>query len=223
MKKVFLTGASGDIGKAIKNVFEKNEYIVTAPKRNQLNLENILSVKEYFSTADLEFDILIHCAGFNNPKVLEELTFEDIDKTAMINYISFFEIVKSISPYMISKKKGYILAISSLYSNISRSGRLAYTASKHALNGVIKTLACELGGNNILVNSLSPGFVVTKMTSKNNSKDAIDLLVKRIPLQRLALPQDIADVAFYLCSKNTYITGQNIIVDGGFMISGEVN
>jgi 3-oxoacyl-[acyl-carrier protein] reductase len=223
MKKVFLTGASGDIGQAINNVFEKNGCIVIAPRRQQLNLEDIASVRKYFKTADTKFDIIVHCAGFNNPKKINELTFEDIEKTAKINYMSFFELVKKMSPYMIRKKAGHILVISSLYSTISKSGRLAYTASKHALNGMVKTLACELGHNNILVNCLSPGFVDTRMTAKNNSKDAINLLVKKIPLQRLALPKDIANVAFYLCSQNTYITGQNIIVDGGFIVSGGVN
>jgi 3-oxoacyl-[acyl-carrier protein] reductase len=223
MKKVFLTGAGGDIGKAIKDIFEKNTYTVVAPRRDQLDLEDTVSIKKYFSAIDSEFDVIIHCAGFNEPKRINDLTFDDVEKTAKINYMSFFELVKIISPCMIKKKKGHILAISSLYSAISRAGRLAYTASKHALNGVVKTLACELGGSNILINSLSPGFVDTKMTANNNSKDTIDLLVKKIPLQRLALPQEIASVAFYLCSQNTYITGQNIIVDGGFIVCVGVN
>lgn len=122
---------------------------------------------------------------------------------------------------MKEKRQGHILAISSLYGTISRRGRLAYAASKHALNGIVKTLACELGEYNILVNSLSPGFVDTVMTRKNNSKEQIDAITGKIPLGRLADVNDIANIAYFLCSsENSYITGQNIIADGGFMAEG---
>ena len=98
---------------------------------------------------------------------------------------------------------------------------MAYVCSKHALEGVIKTYACEYGRNNILFNCISPGFVDTKMTRKNNSEEKIKKIIERIPLNRLAESIDIAYTAYYLCSdKNTYITGQNIIVDGGFMAEG---
>ncbi|MBS4760017.1 MAG: SDR family oxidoreductase [Clostridium sp.] len=224
MKKVFLTGANGDIGSAIKDIFELNGFSVSAPTRQELNLENLDEVKAYFENHDCDFDVVIHCAGFNNPKMLEDLTFYDIEKTAKINYMSFFEIVKAIAPNMKSNESGHILGISSLYGSISRGGRLAYTASKHALNGVVKTLACELGEYNILVNTLSPGFVDTKMTRKNNSDEKIALMEKKIPMKRLAMPVDIANVAYFLCSDmNTYITGQDIIVDGGFMAEGGQN
>jgi 3-oxoacyl-[acyl-carrier protein] reductase len=224
MKTLFLTGAGGDIGAAIKTIFENNAYSVTAPNRKELDLQDIASIKSYFSTSKIEADVIIHCAGVNDPKPIGELAYEDIEKTAKINYISFFEIVKELAPYMQTRKKGHILAVSSIYSEISRNGRLAYAASKHALNGVVKTLACELGKYNVLVNAISPGFVDTKMTSKNNSPEKIASLAKNIPLQRLALPQEIATAAFYLCSENnSYISGQNIIVDGGFIAQGGQN
>lgn len=221
MKNVFLTGASGDIGAAIKSIFEKNGYAVTAPSRQELNLEDINHIRDYFKDKSLHFDVIIHCAGFNDPKKTDTLTFEEVEKTAKINYMSFFEIVKILSPYMKETKKGHILAISSIYGISGRSGRLAYATSKHALNGAVKTFACEFGEYNILVNALSPGYVNTKMTSKNNSQETIALLVSKIPLNRLAEPEDIANTAFYLCSENnTYISGQNIIVDGGFVAGG---
>ncbi len=129
--------------------------------------------------------------------------------------------MKFLLPYMCKNKYGRVLAISSLYGSVARSGRLAYVSSKHALEGVIKTYACEFGKKNILFNCLSPGFVNTKMTRKNNSKVTIKKIISRIPLNRLARTIDIAQTAYYLCSdKNTYITGQNIIVDGGFMAEG---
>jgi len=221
MKKVFLTGGNGDIGSSIKEIFIKNGFNVTAPTSKELNLENLDEIRKYFKDKDIDFDIIVHCAGFNNPKNIENLSVEDIEKTAKINYISFFELVKELSPAMKGKMTGKIVAISSLYGTITRSGRLAYTTSKHALNGCVKTLACELGKYNILVNSVSPGFVDTKMTRKNNSQEKIDLLCKKIPVKRLAKPEDIANTVYFLCSEqNTYITGQDIIVDGGFMAEG---
>ena len=221
MKKLFVTGGRGDIGSAIKDIFIKNNYEVIAPTSKELDLENIQEIEQYFQKINKTFDAFIHCAGFNIPKSIEELTIEDIEKTAKINYLSFFQIAKILSNSMKEKKSGKIVAITSLYSTISRSGRLAYTSSKHALSGCVKTLCCELAKYNILVNSVSPGFVDTKMTRKNNSKEKIELLTKKIPMKRLALPLDIAKTVYYLASDdNTYINGQDIIVDGGFITEG---
>lgn len=224
MKKIFLTGANGDIGKAIKEIFINNNFEVIAPLRQDLDLEALETIQKFFQKNSVNADVIIHCAGFNSPKILEDLNYEDIEKTAKINYMSFVEIVKYLTPYMKNNKKGHILAISSLYGTIARSGRLPYVASKHALNGAVKTLACELGEDNILVNSLSPGFVETQMTRRNNSLEKIELLRKKIPLKRLATANDIAKTAFYLCSEmNSYISGQDIIVDGGFLAEGGQN
>ena len=86
---------------------------------------------------------------------------------------------------------------------------------------MIKTLALELAPQGIKVNALSPGFVATRMTYQNNSTETIDKIKSRIPLGELAKPEEIANVALFLCSKsNTYITGQTIIVDGGYTIGG---
>lgn len=223
MSNVFITGANGDIGRAIKDKFISNGYNVTAPTRQELNLENIGAIAEYFKNNN-KFDIIIHCAGYNNPKKIEEISYDDILRTANINYISFVEIIKSICPYMKQQKNGRILGISSLYGTISRAERLPYATSKHALNGTVRTLACEFGKYNILVNALSPGFVNTQMTRKNNSVEKIEQIANKIPLKRLANVEEIANVAYFLSSnENTYITGQNLIVDGGFMVEGGQN
>ena len=197
MKKIFITGANGNIGEAIKKKFLENNFYVVAPTRQELNLEDIDSISNFFKKNDKDYYAVIHSAGFNNPKLLNEITIEDIEKTTKINYYSFIEIVKAISETMQKKKEGRILAISSLYGTISRCGRLAYTTSKHALNGAMKTFACELGEYNILVNSLSPGFVDTQMTRKNNSSEKIEQLKQKIPLKRLATVDDIANTAYY--------------------------
>jgi len=117
-----------------------------------------------------------------------------------------------------------VLVISSLYGFLARSGRLPYVISKHGLNGAVKTLAIELAPYGVLVNSLSPGYIGTKMTYQNNSEETIAKLVLGIPLGRLGSAEDIAEVAEFLCSKkNKYINGQDIVVDGGFSIGGFQN
>ena len=221
MKKLFLTGGRGDIGSAIKKVFEDSNYQVIAPSSDELNLEKTFEIKDYFKDKDCDFSVFVHCAGINTPKKLSELSLENIEKTIRINYLSFYELVKILSPKMIEKKQGKIVAISSVYGLVARVGRLAYTSSKHALNGCVKNLACELAKDNILVNCVSPGFVNTKMTAKNNSAEKIQQMIEKIPMNRLASVEEIANVVYFLCSeKNSYITGQNIIADGGFMASG---
>ncbi len=221
MPTVFLTGGRGDIGGAIYKKFTQSGYDVIAPTSTELNLADSNAIKEFFLNDTRKYDVLVHCAGVNNPKPFLELAEPDMLHTASVNSLSFFHLVQQIAPMMIDKNEGHILAISSLYGSIARKGRLPYVASKHALNGSVKTLACELAESNILVNALSPGFVNTAMTRKNNSCSRIHDIEKKIPAKRMAKPEEIANVAYFLCSKeNTYITGQDIIVDGGFMAAG---
>lgn len=224
MKTVFLLGSNGDIGKAIYNKFINNGYEIIAPSSSELNLEDRESIEKYFTGKSFNINILIQCAGWNNPKSIENLTYDDIDKTFSINTTGFYRIIQHLLPCFKEKNDGYILAISSLYGSFAREKRLPYVMSKHALEGLVKTVAIELGQYNIKVNSLSPGFVDTKMTRKNNSPEKIRQFEEKIPLNRLAQPSDIANVAYFLCSnENNYINGQNIIVDGGYSIGGFQN
>lgn len=223
MKTVFILGGAGDIGRAIVDKFAGKGYAVISPSRNELNLESRQSIEEYFKYKKLKqkIDVLIYCAGFNTPKLFKELTYADLDRSNAINVTGLFGILQKILPDMAKVKNGYVLAVSSLYGSFSREGRLAYVMSKHALNGLIKTAALEFGRYNIKINAVSPGFVNTKMTRKNNSSATIKLIKERIPLGHLAMPVEIANIAFFLCSpENTYITGQDIIVDGGYSVGG---
>lgn len=219
MKKVFITGGNGDIGSSIVKIFKNNGYEVISPSSKELDLRDSKLINEYFNYNN-DFDIFIHCAGINNPSLIEYLDFNNIKETMQVNTFSFYEILKKIIPYQ-KNNGGYILAISSLYGQISRAGRTAYTMSKHALIGLIKTASIELGQYNIKVNAISPGFVDTSLTRKNNDDEKIKIMQENIPLNRLANPIDIANAAYFLCSeKNTYITGQDITVDGGFICGG---
>lgn len=222
--RAFITGANGAIGAAIKQEFLAKGYEVTAPGSKELDLSEMENIAQYFSIVKPEFDVIIHCAGYNNPLPIEEISIEEFQKTQNINLNAFIEITKACLPYLKKQKSGYILGIASLYAAISRENRLSYSVSKHGMLGFMRTLALELGEFNILCNTLSPGFVDTPMSRKNNSPEKLQKLANKVPLKRLAQPENIAKTAYYLCSKeNQYLTGQDITVDGGFMAGGFQN
>lgn len=221
MKKLFLLGGGGEIGSAIKEKFQSCGYEVVAPRSSELDLGNLPAVENYMSTFTGPVDALIYCAGHNDPAELGRLSLQEMERTWHINTLSFAWIVSKLRPVFEQQKQGHILGISSLYGTVSREGRAAYAMSKHAMNGLIQTMALELGPHGVLCNTLSPGFVLTKMTVKNNTPQTLAAFERKIPLGRLASTADIAKVAFFLCSdQNNYLTGQDIVVDGGFMAGG---
>lgn len=220
-KTLFLTGVTGEIGQALYEKFAEKGYQIIAPTRSEMDLEKSEHIERFLDSIKQPVDVFIHCAGFNEPKTIAHIAREDIEKTMQINALSFYD----MSHYLVKNKKmsanGHILGVSSIYGFLARPGRFSYSVSKHCLNGMIKTLALELGSVNIKVNTIAPGFVDTKMTSKNNSPEKIAILKQKIPLARLASTIDIANVAYFLCSpENQYLTGQEIIVDGGYSIGG---
>jgi 3-oxoacyl-[acyl-carrier protein] reductase len=93
--------------------------------------------------------------------------------------------------------------------------------SKHALVGVVKTLALELAEEGVLVNAVSPGYIDTSLTRANNDEATIARLTSAVPMRRLGTPEDVAEVVYFLGSTdNRYVTGQDVVVDGGFSIDG---
>jgi 3-oxoacyl-[acyl-carrier protein] reductase len=221
MKTILISGGHGDIGSEIVGKFKKESYRVISPASRDLDLRNKNEITKFLDNLDFNPDVLIHAAGINNPKPVEDNTQKDIDETFGINLIGFYQILQHFVPLWKERGSGHILLISSIYGTISRSKRSLYSMTKAALDSLARTLALELGEYNILVNSLSPGFVDTKLTRKNNTKELIVSLENDIPLGRLAYPKEIAEAAYFLCSdKNTYLTGQTIIVDGGYTAGG---
>ena len=218
MKTILVTGSSGDIGKSIVDLFSIDHNII-APTSNELNLESSQSIDDFIFDKQFNIDCIIHCAGINIPTKFDNIDMNLIQKTMSINTIGIIKLIQNSTQNMKKNKWGRILLISSIYSEISRSGRMVYSMSKSALNSMSRSMAIEFGNNGILVNSLSPGFVDTKLTKQNNTKEKIQSIEKKIPVGRLASANDIAKIAKFLCSDlNTYITGQNIIADGGYTI-----
>ena len=219
--RALILGGRGDIGSGIAAAFAARGMDVVATGRAELDLGNGKSIEKFFAGQPGDFDVLVHSAGLNNPKLFEDLTQAELQACVDVNLMGFLDVTRRLVPGFKRRGGGRIVVLSSLYGFLARKGRLPYVISKHALVGAVKTLAIELAPHGILVNALSPGFVDTKMTRKNNSPDVIAGFVAGIPAGRLGTPADIAAVALFLCSpENTYLTGQDIVVDGGFSIGG---
>ncbi|MBI5700625.1 SDR family oxidoreductase [Candidatus Saganbacteria bacterium] len=213
-KKALVTGGSRGIGKAIADLLKKEGFAVLAPTRKELDLADNSSVANYISLLTGSIDVLVNNAGINPIGNISEIDDKDLDETIKINLSSPIRLIRGIVPMM---GKGRIVNISSIWSEVSKPGRGVYAATKAGLNALTRTLAIELGERGILVNSVSPGFVETSLTRQNNSEEQIASIKKLIPLGRLANIDEIAHLVCFLCSdKNTYITGQNIIIDGGY-------
>jgi len=218
-KNILVTGGTGGIGTAIAALFDqfKGNVIVTNSKLADFKYtEDIITLLDELPN----IDICVNCAGINVINELHNINEEDFDDIMHVNVKAPFLISKHVAEHMKKQKNGKIVNISSIWGDKTISGRLCYTTSKSALIGMTKTLAVELAKYNIQVNTLSPGFTNTKLTRSILSKDQINELVSKVPMGRMADPAEIARIVMFLCSnQNTYITGQNIIVDGGFSIT----
>lgn len=218
-KKLFITGGHGGIGSAICERFSSSGAAVEAPSSKDLNLTDESAIDEYFRLTRFKPDIVIHSAAVNDLAGIEELDSDSLQKIFAVNLFSFMRILKNVIPDMRANNYGRIIAISSIYGLVSRERRIPYSSTKFALTGFIKSLALETAKNNILVNGVAPGWVLTAMTRKNLSGSEIAELSKNvIPTGRMQEASEIADLCCFLCSSlNQSITGQIIPVDGGFL------
>lgn len=217
-RKVLVTGGSRGIGKAIAEQLQKDNYDVYTPSRTELDLSSETSLENFLRlhAAD-HYDVIINNAGINDINDIDKITDDEIDRTMKINLISPLKLLRAFVPAMKEYGYGRIVNISSIWGIVSKRGRVVYSASKHGIHGITKTLAVELAEYNILVNTVCPGFTLTELTYKNNTNEQIATISKDIPIGRMAKPCEIASAVCYLVSeKNTYITGQLIAVDGGF-------
>jgi 3-oxoacyl-[acyl-carrier protein] reductase len=206
--KVLVTGGSRGIGKSICDFFKLKGHEVISPNRNELDLSD-----DHINLKEIDFDIIINNAGINPIGLIPDIS----DQLAMnVNYFSPFKIIQQILPHMIKKNYGRIINIGSIWIDNIKYGRHAYGASKAALHSLTKSIASEYSQNNILANTVSPGFINTDLTSKNNTLQDLEKIKEMIPLKRLGNANEVAELCYFLTIKNTYITAQNILIDGGF-------
>jgi 3-oxoacyl-[acyl-carrier protein] reductase len=234
-KKVLITGATRGIGFEIAKAFEKLNatVIITGTKNNFLtkkfncHYEKLFINKENDWKSEIKsivnkyngFDICINNAGINKINPIEKTDYEDLENIVLTNLTAPIYITSLVTKKMIENKKGSIINIGSIFGTVSKMGRSPYTATKSGIIGVTKTMAIDLAENNILVNCVSPGFVDTELTRKVLGEEQMKIMSEKIPMKRLANTKDITPIILFLCSEfNTYITGQNITVDGGFTL-----
>lgn len=219
MKKVLITGGARGIGKAIAEKYAASGFEVRAPTRAEMDLSDERSVQGFIeSHRQLTFDVLVNNAGENIIGGLQELSLADWERMQAINITAPFLLTQFVSGQMKLQNWGRIVNISSAYSTITRAGRGGYSATKAAINSLTRSAALEFAENNILVNAVAPGFLETDLTRKNNSPQQIEHLRSQVPMKRLGEPHEVAELVYFLGSGlNTYITGQVIFIDGGFM------
>lgn len=216
-KSALITGAARGIGRAIAAAFEAGGYRIVSPSRSELDLSDTNAVERYAAQVG-DIDVLVNNAGENVPLPLGEIGAEHLERILAVNVTAPFLLSRHAGVRMAQRGFGRIVNISSIYSLVSRERRSMYSTSKSALNGMTRALAVELGPKNVLVNAICPGFVDTDLTRQNNSPAEIEALCSGVPLRRLASVEEIARFAFFLGSEsNTYITGQTIAIDGGFL------
>jgi 3-oxoacyl-[acyl-carrier protein] reductase len=206
--KILVTGGSRGIGKDICDKFIKEGHEVIAPTREELDLSQPLSF------IPDKIDVLINNAGIN----LIDSVFdgENYEEIMQVNYFSPLRLFKLCLPHMKKQNYGRIINIGSVWVDYAKSGRSAYSASKNALHSLTKSITSEYGAYNILANTVSPGFFITDMTLQNNTEEAIKELRSKIPVGRLGYTNEVADLVYFLTIRNSYISGQNIVIDGGY-------
>lgn len=240
MKKVIvITGASRGIGKGISEYFLEKGHIVIGTFNKSLNEAN--EIKEKYPLFDPiktdvtneeeikktvseiinkygQIDCLINNAGISKTGLLQDMGLEDYNEIFDVNVKGLFLFTKEVLPYMINKKSGKIINISSMWGITGGACEVLYSASKSAVIGLTKALAKEVGPSNINVNCIAPGVIKTDMLN-NLKEDDLEVLREETPLLKIGTPFDIAKVCYFLFSENSdFITGQVLSVDGGIII-----
>jgi NAD(P)-dependent dehydrogenase (short-subunit alcohol dehydrogenase family) len=228
--KAVVTGATRGIGYAIAERLLKDglDVVVTGTSDSGeypigaeyypvdfLNDDSVMSFVNYLK--DNQIDILVNNAGINKIGEFSTIDINDFDRILRVNLRTPFLLCQAVIPHMKARKWGRIVNITSIFGQISKEYRASYSTSKFGLDGMTVALAAELSEEGILANSLGPGFIDTELTRNILGDKGIAELQGRIPMKRLGQPNEIASFVSWLVSEeNTYMTGQNLMIDGGF-------
>jgi 3-oxoacyl-[acyl-carrier protein] reductase len=238
-KNVIVTGASGGIGNSIvEQLYNKGANILaTGTKTEKLEelkkkFDNIKILKfdisqhqkieEFINEASNKLggslDCLVNNAGITKDNLTIRMSLEEWTKVIDINLTSTFLMSKYAIKKMLKNKAGKIINITSVVGHTGNVGQANYTASKAGIVAMSKSLAIEYAKKNINVNCISPGFISTAMTDQIDEKFK-EIIITKIPSNRLGKPEDIANAVIFLCSdQSDYINGETLHVNGGMYL-----
>lgn len=242
-KTVLITGASRGIGRAAAAAFAQNGYDVAVNYNKSAEAAEALctelsryGVKARSFSADVadksavnemvrkiegdlgKISVLVNNAGIAEQALFSDITEEMWDRMFAVNVKGAYNCTQAVLPHMIHNKYGRIINISSMWGISGASCEVHYSASKAALIGFTKALAKETGLSGITVNCIAPGVIATEMNG-HLSEEIMDELKNETPLNRIGTPEDVAEAIMFLASdKASFITGQVLSVDGGFIV-----
>ena len=236
-KVVLVTGASRGIGRKIAIDLSQKGYKVIANynkseeqaqklKEENSNIEiyradvskreEVKEMIEYIIKKYQKIDILINNAGISKSNVFTDVTDDEWDALIKNNLYSVFCVTQEALPYMINKKEGCIINISSIWGLVGASCETIYSVTKGGIDAMTKSLAKELGPSNIRVNSIAPGIIDTQM-NENLTKQDINEIESDIPLGKIGKTADISKCINWII-EDEYTTGQIIAINGGWYI-----
>lgn len=240
-KSAIITGASRGIGRAAALELAKHGYRVLVCYRRstddaadvcrrisseggtalpfQMDVGDLADCRRTVSKAMLEFgrvDVLVNNAGISLPRLFTQTEEAEYDRLFDVNLKGLFFLSQAAAREMIAQGGGSIVNVSSMWGVSGAAGEAAYSASKAAVIGLTKALAKELAPSHIRVNAVAPGVIDTDMNACY-SEDALRALADKTPLERLGTPQEIARCIHFLAEDATFVTGQVLIADGGFL------
>lgn len=241
-KTILVTGASRGIGRAIALTFAKHDYHVFLNcSRSIEELEAVKSEIEAMPNGSCDLfigdignskfvsetfaaiyqkcdalDVLVNNAGIAHIGLLTDMTDEEWHRILQTNLSSVFYCCREAVPNMVSKKAGKIINISSMWGTVGASCEAAYSATKSGVHGLTRALAKELAPSNIQVNAIACGCIDTSMNHQLSAEEKFSL-EEEIPAGRFGSPQEVADFVMQLAGSPSYLTGQVIGLDGGFI------
>ena len=242
-KVVFVTGASRGIGKEVALKYAENGYNVVinyasdktdveSLKKDfeEKNVETIIEQADVTNSNQIEelvkkaiekfgkIDVLVNNAGITKDNLLMRMSEEEFDKVIEVNLKGTYIVTKAVTKYMMKKRSGSIINLSSVVGVAGNAGQTNYSASKAGIIGFTKSVAKELASRNIRANAVAPGFIETDMTAvlPDTVKENIH---NQIPLKRMGTAKEVANLIYFLGSEeSSYITGQVINIDGGMVM-----
>ena len=232
-KKILITGASRGLGKDIALKSKENGYIVLGTSTSEegaqglekegilglvLNLNDSKSI-EGFNDALIkdhsDIEILINNAGITRDNIVLRMSDEEWMDVLNVHLNGTFKISKTVLKFMLKKRWGRIINITSTSASTGNRGQANYAAAKSGVEAFSRSLAKEVGSRGITVNSVAPGYIETDMTEQINNKMKEEIL-KQIPLSRFGRAEEVAQlIEFLITDEASYITGQTIHINGG--------